>query len=153
MSVGVHVRGEILITQQLACGRVQNSRIARRSGEDSPVDWYRTQGHLDGAGARLIRVTVNDRHQALTSPRAHGHTAKWNAAKPKRRRHGSADHRTRYCGTCPDARTETRKHPPKASPAPKRRPPVNTIVAIWPQHNSASPAEMSAIDKTVLQGP
>src|SRR5437899_12570038 len=85
MSVGVHVHGEILITQQLACGRVRHSRIARRSGEDSPVDWYRTQAHLDGAGARgLIRVTANDRHQALTSPRARGHTAKWNAAKPKR---------------------------------------------------------------------
>ena len=122
MSVGVHVHGEILITQQLACGRVRHSRIARRSGEDSPVDWYRTQAHLDGAGARgLIRVTANDRHQALTSPRAHGHTAKWNAAKPKRRRHSSADQRTRYCGTCPDARTVIRKHPPKRGHHPSER--------------------------------
>ncbi|HKN32932.1 MAG TPA: CopG family antitoxin [Terriglobales bacterium] len=47
--------------------------------------------------------------------------AKWNAAKPKRRRHSSADQRTRYCGTCPDARTVTRKHPPKRRHRPSER--------------------------------
>ena len=31
-------RGEMLITQQLACGRGRNSRIAKRSAEDSQVE-------------------------------------------------------------------------------------------------------------------
>ena len=43
------------------------------------------------------------------------------AFPPKRRRHSSADQRTRYCGTCPDARTVTRKHPPKRRHRPSER--------------------------------